>query len=181
MKIAWFQTPAFVLPFALALLSCSSSAQTAINVGKCQDYDWQNDCTAASSPTCPSSGHGPCMMVIRDRGGVAIAAQQGSSASNYICVERDTMIQWMEGTATNSFVVDFGTSTPFTNSKAVFTGKPGTNDSGSIVHDPSTVPECNEYVILHCGTAKCTMGDPIVVVHGGQMRFDSPNDHQEKR
>jgi hypothetical protein len=172
---------AVVLLFALTTLSCFSSAQTSIYVGQCSNYTWQDDCSGANNANlCPSSGSGSCNMVISDVGGIAVATQQGSLPSDYICVGPSTTINWAEGTATESFVVDFGTSTPFSNNEAIFTGKAGTNASGSIVSTTSSVPECNEYVILHCDSTSCTMGDPVVVVHGGLNTAKHHPGHDKK-
>lgn len=176
MKFGCLRTPAFTLLIVAALLSCTGAAQTAIYVGKCNTKTWA-DCN--STTMCPSSGAGSCNMVISDSNGVAIATQQGGSRSTYVCVEPNTTIQWIEGTATESFVVNFGTSTPFSNSKAIFAGKAGTNDSGTIASNGGSVPECNEYVILHCGAGNCTLGDPIVVVHGGiTLKGKTPHRHK---
>jgi len=177
MKFRW--SLAFALVMFLALLSSRlTSAQTPIYVGKCNSKTWKDDCTGAHAPLCPSGGAVNCTMLISDTGGYAIATQQGASPSSYICVEPTTHVYWVEGNAL-SFVVDFGdATTPFT-TKSVFTGKSGIDDNDTIVTDPTAVPECNEYVILHCGPTTCTMGDPIVVVHGGQS-IKRKKDHEEK-
>jgi hypothetical protein len=170
---------ALVLLFTLVLLNCFSSAQTPpINVGKCTNMSWSQNCSTAGAPICPN-GVGSCTMVITDNGnGQAIATPQGGSPTTYICVQAGTTIVWQEGSG-ESFVVSFGSSTtPFPNIP-VFTGNTSAPAQGQIANPASSVPECNEYVILHCGPTSCTTGDPVVVVHGGQT-MSKPKDHDTK-
>lgn len=164
---------AVVLLFTLMLLSCFSNAQTAINVGQCSGYSWQANCTAAGSPLCPSSGSGTCSMQISDSNGYAVATQQGSSAgatSSYICVQPGATVQFAETDAAKAFIVDFGSATTPFPGKSVFSGKMNAPDQAPVAGSAGSVPECNEYVILHCGSTSCTMGDPVVVVRGGLGR-----------
>lgn len=171
----------FVLLFLLTVLSCFSSAQTTpINVGKCSSMSWGQNCSNVNAPLCPSSGSGNCTMVITDNAnGQAIATPQGGSATNYICVQPGTTVVWQEGNAA-SFLVSFGsTTTPFPN-VPVFSGNASTSPQGQIANPGSSVPQCNEYVILHCGATSCTMGDPIVVVRGGSSLEKTTKGEQKK-
>ncbi len=169
----------FVLLFLLTALSClSSGQQTPINVGKCTSMSWGGNCSSASAPICPASGSGNCTMIITDNAlGQAIATPQGGSATNYICVQPGTTVVWQEGSA-ESFLVSFGsTTTPFPNIP-VFSGNATNSPQGQIANPANSVPQCNEYVILHCGATTCTVGDPIVVVRGGSG-LEKPQDHKK--
>lgn len=178
---------ALLVPLTLVLLNCLGNSQT-ITVGQCHDYSWDQDCNFPTAPFCPSGGGvGNCTMVITDRSGAAIATQSHAAPSNYICVQPGSKVIWTEGNNGESFVVDFGSSTtPFT-SNYVFAGNSvATPPSDTINSHAASVPECNEYVILHCGATSCTTGDPVVVVNGGHSfmkkwkREDKPHGEDDR-
>jgi hypothetical protein len=173
MKLSRFEKLAFVLLPAMALLSCSKTSVNppvgpmhgTLAIGQCANYNWKDNCPPNSPNLCPQPAvGGDCKMTISDDG-ATVTAQQGKVVSDYICVTKNTKVDWMEGND-KSFVVAFGTPSPFAN-KAVFSGNSGAPDSGSIVADPNPAPECNKYLIANCNAAGCIAKDPVVIVQPG--------------
>lgn len=167
------QLALLLLP-SIALLGCpNNSGNTptnrmagAVAIGQCSNYSWKQNCQASNQANfCPSSGNGDCQLSISDNNTTVTATEQGQQYPDYICVTRGTKVDWMEGDS-KLFVVAFGSPSPFVN-KSAFSGNANTPDSGTIVPDQSTVPECNKYLIFHCGEKGCISTDPVVIVQPG--------------
>jgi len=152
---------------AMAVSSICVNAQ-ATHFGKCA-YKWSDYCQGSSAKAAnqcpPAHAATPCQISIADSSGKPSVSHDHTDGK-VICVTPNTEVDWMEA-GTKGFAVFFGATTPFANKK-VFGGDADNPDKDSIVADPTKVPECNKYVILHCDRTGCTVADPIVIVQGGQ-------------
>lgn len=165
---------ALLLLASIALLGCPNNSGNpstkhmsgAVAIGQCSNYSWKANCQPSNQANfCPSSGNGDCQLSISDNNTTVTATEPGQQDPNYICVTKNTKVDWMEG-GSKLFVVAFGSPGPFAN-KTAFSGSSAAPDSGIIVSDPSTVPECNKYLVFQCGDKGCIFTDPVVIVQGG--------------
>lgn len=143
-----------------------------LNVGKCSNKTWANSCTGGSiGNQCPT----PCQVSISDNGTAATVTRVSNGTSaNIICVELGAEVDWMEPADHDSFLVYFGSSTPFA-TKSAFTAGPSAVSKDNITNNADNAFECNKYLVLHCGISSCIPSDPIVIVHGGQTLMKPPN------
>ncbi len=107
---------ALLLLVSIALLGCPNNSGNpstkhmsgAVAIGQCSNYSWKANCQPSNQANfCPSSGNGDCQLSISDNNTTVTATEPGQQDPSYICVTKNTKVDWMEG-GSKLFVVAFG-------------------------------------------------------------------------
>jgi hypothetical protein len=144
----------------------SSPGQSSSCIVGNQGDNWNNDCTSGpphyqlNSNVCTS----PCTLTVGQSGQLA-------TSQPIVCVTTGTTIAWATTTATQGFIVQFGTNTPLevssTDATAVTLVTGSASPQGGYVPNSAGTSSgvCYVYAIAYCSPGQaCVVADPKVIV-----------------